>query len=113
MHSKDDIANAVNTCSVLHNMLLHYDGFDRLWTEDDWLTQDPVDSDDENPDKASMRRLIPPERLQDYVLPTGVSDVPTEVESKHFELRSKLITNLMHLWDEGKVQHLRYPKARK
>ena len=110
LHSKDDITNAVYTCSVLHNMLLHYDGYDKLWTEEDWLTQDPVDTDDEDTNTAKMRRLIPPERLQEYVLPTGESDVPTQVESKHFELRGALITNLKHLWDAGKVEHLRYPK---
>ena len=110
LHSKDDITNAVYTCSVLHNMLLHYDGFDKLWTEEDWLTQDPGDSDDEESIAAKKRRLIPPERLREYVLPTAESDVKTQVETKHFELRAALITNLQHLWDAGKVEHLRYPK---
>jgi len=110
--SKTDIANIVYTCAILHNMLLHYDGFDRLWTADDWLTMDPTNSDEEEENAAKMRRLIPPERLQEYVLPTADSDGPTMAESGHFVLRAKLVTNLKYLWDKGEVQHLRYPKQK-
>jgi hypothetical protein len=114
-HSKTDITNLMYTCAVLHNMLLHYDGFDKLWTADDWITLDPVPSDDENEDedgnKAKMRRLIPPERLQEYVLPTADCGIPTVTESGHLELRAALITNLKHLWDKGEVEHLRYPQS--
>jgi hypothetical protein len=105
---KEDIGNCVYTCSVLHNMLLHYDGYDKLWTADDWLTLDPVDSDEEEI-KPRKRRLIPPERLREYVLPEAESDVPTVVEDKHYQLRSALITNLKQLWDKGEVEHLSYP----
>jgi hypothetical protein len=113
MRSKQDIANVVHTCAILHNMLLHYDGFDKLWTADDWLTLDPTNSDEEEDNAAKMRRLIPPERLQEYVLPTADSDGPTMAESGHFALRAKLVTNLKHLWDKGEVEHLRYPKKQK
>jgi len=41
---------------VLHNMLLHYDGFDRLWTADDWLTLDPTYSDEEEDIQSIHRR---------------------------------------------------------
>jgi len=105
---KEDIGNCVYTCSILHNMLLHYDGYDKLWTADDWLTLDPVDSDEEEI-KPRKRRLIPPERLREYVLPEAESDVPTVVEDKHYQLRSALITNLKQLWDKGEVEHLSYP----
>jgi hypothetical protein len=92
-------------------MLLDYDGFDKLWTEDDWLTNDPIDSDDENSDdKEKKRFMIRPDRLQEYHLPEPESDVPAQVESGHFRLKQDLITNLKHLWDRGKVEHLRYPK---
>jgi hypothetical protein len=113
MHSKQDIANVMYTCAVLHNMLLHYDGFDKLWTPEDWLTLDPVPSDDENEDdkRAKLRRLIPPERLQEYHLPTPESDVATVIESGHFELRNALVKNLSYLWDKGEVEHLSYPSA--
>jgi len=114
LHSKRDIANAVYTCTVLHNMLLHYDGFDKLWTAEDWLTLDPNLSDseneDENDNREKMRRLIPPERLQEYVLPLPASDVPTLVESEHFVLRNALVRNLKYLWEKGEVEHLRFPK---
>jgi hypothetical protein len=96
-------------------MLLHYDGFDKLWTADDWITLDPVPSDDDDEDeggnKAKMRRLIPPERLQEYVLPTADCGIPTITERGHLELRAALITNLKHLWDKGEVEHLRYPQS--
>ena len=116
MHSKQDITNVMYTCAVLHNMLLHYDGFDKLWTAEDWLTLDPVESDaedDNTADSTDKRRfLIRPDRMQEYVLPTAESDVPTMVESGHFQLKSALITNLKHLWDKGEVEHLRYPKKK-
>lgn len=114
MHSKDDISNMMFTCAILHNMRLHYDGFDKLWTEDDWLTNDPVDSDDEENsqqgNKSKMRRLIHPDRLQDYILPTAESDGPTVVETGFLRLRAELIANLKYLWDKGEVEHLRWPK---
>lgn len=114
LHHKEDITNVVWVCAVLHNMLLHFDGFDKLWTAEDWLTQDPVDTDDEESNTAKMRRLIPPERLQEYLLPTDESDeTKTQVESKHFVLRAALIANLRHLWDKNEVEHLRYPKVNK
>ena len=94
-------------------MLLHYDGFDKLWTADDWLTMDPTNSDEEEDNAAKMRRLIPPERLQEYVLPAADSDGPTMAESGHFALRAKLVTHLKHVWDKGEVEHLRFPKKKK
>jgi len=100
------------TCAILHNLLLHYDGFDKLWTADDWLSLDPnySDEEDENSDvTAKKRRLIPPERLQEYVLPTGEDEEATIVESKHIELRDALISNLKYLWDKGEVEHLNFP----
>jgi hypothetical protein len=39
--STDCFQNAMYTCAVLHNMLLHYDGFDKLWTADDWRGRAP------------------------------------------------------------------------
>lgn len=115
VHSRENITNILYTCAILHNMLLDYDGFDKLWTEDDWLTNDPVDSDNENsdqdqPNKEKKRFMIRPDRLQEYHLPEPESDVPAQVESGHFRLKQDLITNLKHLWDRGKVEHLRYPK---
>jgi hypothetical protein len=56
LHSIENIADVLYTCAVLHNMLLHYDGFDKLWTEEDWLTIDSVDSDDEESDKENRAR---------------------------------------------------------
>jgi hypothetical protein len=91
-------------------MLLHYDGFDRLWTADDWLTLDPTDSDEEEDNSSKKRRLIAPERLREYVLPTGGDDEPVIVESKHLELRDKLISNLKYLWNKSEVEHLRFPR---
>lgn len=108
--SLKDIANVTHTCAVLHNMLLHYDGFDRLWTADDWLTLDPTDSDEEEDIQSKKRRLIPPERLREYVLPTGESDEPVIVESKHLELRDALVSNLKYLWNKSEVEHLRFPR---
>jgi len=67
---KQKVSNAhfMFTCAVLHNMLLHYDGFDKLWTEEDWLTSDPVDSDDEESKEnkehnAKKRFMIRPDRV--------------------------------------------------
>ena len=113
LKAREDISNCVYTCAVLHNMLLEYDGYDKLWTADDWLTLDPVDSDEEEDRNSKKRRLIPPEKLRDYVIPTGESDIPTIVEPNHFVLRSKLITNLKYLWDKGEVEHLAYPARAK
>lgn len=111
MASKKDICNVVHACAVLHNMLLQFDGYDKLWTAEDWLTLDPTDSDEEAEDAAAKkRRLIPPERLQEYVIPTNESDGPKIVEAQHYVLRAKLITNLNKLWDRGEVEHLRFPK---
>jgi hypothetical protein len=92
-------------------MLLQYDGIDKLWTAEDWLTLDPVDSDEECNAAAKKRRLIPPERMQEYVIPTKPDKEPTIVENKHLELREKLITNLKQLWDKNEVEHLRFPKT--
>lgn len=98
-------------------MLLEFDGFDKLWTADDWLSLNPEDSDEEeettSTKRSKKRRLIAPERLREYVLPTGESDIPTIVESNHLVLRSKLITNLKYLWDKGEVEHLEYPAQAK
>jgi hypothetical protein len=92
-------------------MLLHYDGFDRLWTEEDWLSLDPVYSDSSDEEiTVKKRRLIPPERLQEYNLPTGEDNDPTIVENKHLELRAALISNLKYLWDKGDVEHLKFPR---
>jgi hypothetical protein len=111
VHSKENITNILYTCAILHNVLLHYDGFDKLWTEDDWLSSDPVDSDDEDSDNTGKKRfMIRPDRLQEYHLPLPESDVPTQVESGHFQLKQQLIANLRHQWDRGDVEHLRYPK---
>lgn len=99
----------MHTCAILHNMLLHYDGFDRLWTTEDWLSLDPVDSDEEIEFTEKKRRLIPPERLQEYNLPTGEDNDITVVETKHLELRTALISNLEYLWGKGDVEHLKYP----
>jgi hypothetical protein len=107
---KEDIANMVHTCAVLHNMLLTYDGYDKLWTADDWRSLDPTDSDEEEELGDKKRRLIPPERLQEYVLPTAESREPTIIENQHLELRDALITNLKYLWDKGEVEHLRFPR---
>jgi hypothetical protein len=109
LHKKRDIANVLYVCAVLHNMLLHFDGLDMLWTEEDWLTQDPEDSDQAEDIESKKRRLIPPERLHEFVLPERPDSEPTIVETKHHELRIALITNLKHLWDQGLVEHLRYP----
>jgi hypothetical protein len=112
---KEDIANVVYTCSVLHNMLLHFDGFDKLWTTEDWLMSDPVDSEEDEEVSAQKsvsakkRRLIHPEKLQEYVIPEHKCDEATIIETKHTELRSKLVTNLKYLWDKGAVEHLRFP----
>jgi len=113
LKAREDISNILYTCAVLHNMLLEYDGYDKLWTADDWLTLDPEDSDEEEDGNSKKRRLIPPEKLRDYVIPTGESDIPTIVEPDHFVLRSKLITNLKYLWDKGEVEHLAYPARAK
>ena len=119
MQSKTDITNAIYTCSILHNMLLQYDGLDKLWTAEDWLTLDPSPeySDDENDeamsDKNKKKRFkIRPERLHEYHLPTGASDETTFVESGHFVLKAALLKNLKYLWDKGEVEHLRYPKTK-
>ena len=117
--SKSDIANVMYSCAIFHNMLLHYDGFDKLWTAEDWLMLDPVLSDDEDdeddtldckPTAAKKKFLIRPDRLQEYVLPSGASDTPTLVETGHFQLRAALVTNLKQMWDKGEVEHLNYPK---
>jgi hypothetical protein len=96
-------------------MLLHYDGFDKLWTEEDWLTSDPVDSDDEESKEnkehnAKKRFMIRPDRLLEYHLPTGEKDVKQQVESGHFELKHALVVNLKYLWQNNEVEHLPYPK---
>jgi hypothetical protein len=117
LKAREDITNCIYTCSVLHNMLLEFDGFDKLWTADDWLSLNPEDSDEEDETtstkRSKKRRLIAPERLREYVLPTGESDIPTIVESNHLVLRSKLITNLKYLYDKGEVEHLEYPAQAK
>jgi len=59
---------------------------------------------------ASLHVKIRPDRLQEYHLPTPESDVPTQVESGHFQLKQQLIANLRHQWDRGDVEHLKYPK---
>lgn len=112
IHSKECIRDVVYTCAILHNMLLHHDGFDKLWTEEDWLTQDPVNTDDERDANVTKTPfLIRPERLQEYHLPTREKyDEPVQVEDAHFELKGALIKNLRYLWDKGEVEHLTYPK---
>ena len=93
-----------------HHALLTYDGFDKLWTEEDWLSLDPVDSDGE--DDATTKKtlyMIRPERFQEYHLPTAESDETTMLETGHFELKRELITNLKYLWDKEQVEHLQYP----
>ena len=113
LHSKTDITNLMYSCSILHNMLLQYDGFDKLWTEEDWLSLDPTESDDESvetAERSKKRFLIRPDRLLEYHLPTGESDVITMVENGHFELKQALTKNLTYMWNKGEVEHLRYPK---
>jgi hypothetical protein len=116
LHSKTDITNLMYSCSILHNMLLQYDGFDKLWTEEDWLSLDPTESDDESDETAEQskkRFLIRPDRLLEYHLPTGESDVVTMAENGHFELKQALTKNLTYMWNKGEVEHLRYPKNKR
>ena len=113
IYSKTNITDMVYTCAILHNMLLTYDGFDKLWTEEDWLSLDPVDSDGEDDDTTKKTPyLIRPERFQEYHLPTAESDETTIFETGHDELRRELITNLKYLWDKDQVEHLQYPNKR-
>jgi hypothetical protein len=116
IYSKTNITDMVYTCAILHNMLLTYDGFDKLWTEEDWLSLDPVDSDEENDGSADNSKKTPyifrPERLQEYHLPTAESEETTILETGHTELKRELITNLKYLWGKGDVEHLQYPNKR-
>ena len=112
IYSKDNITDMMYTCAILHNMLLTYDGFDKLWTEEDWLSLDPVESDEENDGAKKTPYIIRPERLQEYHLPTAESEETTIIETGHTELKRELITNLKYLYDKSEVEHLQYPNKR-
>jgi hypothetical protein len=77
MTSKNDIANMVWACCILHNMLLKFDGLADLWTEDDWLSYPPdlsdtdaEEDDDTEGQSGEYRKVLKrfhPEKLSRFV----------------------------------------------
>ena len=49
MRSHEDVSNVFKTACILHNLILEYDGLDKLWLDDlNWSNLDPINEEKED-----------------------------------------------------------------
>jgi hypothetical protein len=110
LHHQSDIDNMFWTCCILHNLLIEYDGLDRLWEED------PDAEPDEENDLMTLQEERAAARVGGDVDMT-LATVPTatvlpllaeevEEELNFFSLRSNLITHFTVAKQKGEVHWL-------
>lgn len=111
-HKQSDIDNMFWTCIILHNMILTFDGRDRLWEDDVvWNGADGEHDDDEewpviNRMAVLTRRAM--HKLTDYALIGRRHFVSSSIEEEHdqsfHDLRRKLSEHYYYLYENHREQ---------
>lgn len=104
-HSKEKIDNIVFTCSILHNMILHFDNYDEKWL--DLLLEDTI-TNSTNANVNFIQNLLSNiltinNNLPDYFYLNEI----IQQEDSHFTLQNQLITNFGKLKLQNQIQWLK------
>ena len=120
LHSKEDIDNVYWTCCIIHNMILQFDGLDRLWEANvNWGSINPTNNAQNNNEINVGNDYNPIIHNHDTFVPTYVHDLIPESDIhsyesiekvQHNKLKKMLANHLQIMYREGK---LRWPKYRK
>lgn len=132
-HKKEDIDNMFFTCVILHNMILQYDGRDKLWEEDiNWVGEQEgahdnevvVDNEDDHQQQQDavwrmkqmqVIRLRALTRLTDYAFVgrrfnfqanIHMNNEDEEILPGFYSKRRKLVINYYHKHINGVVEWL-------
>jgi hypothetical protein len=95
-HYQEDIDFVFFTCVVLHNMILSFDGRDRLWEDDVCWQNADGEFDDDTAEKLSAVYHRAVTRLTDFARVGSqalTNDPEEETDPGFHDLRRKLITN--------------------
>ena len=120
---KIDIDNMFVTCCILHNMILEYDGLDRLWEEDvNWSKINP-DNEEEGEEEGEEEEQIyytpvihndaafHPSTIHELLVIDDELRVYDDVEKKAHDKMKRLLANHLQIMYETGM--LRWPKCRK
>ncbi len=121
LQEQSDVDNAFVTACIVHNMILKFDGLDRLWEADvNWERLNPNSDDDEDDEDEPADETFLNITVHDpsTFVPTYVEDlIPLDevrdfsYDKQGFELMRSYLANHLHL--TYKCGELRWPLTRK